>query len=298
MKFGVLGFGYDRYELFAQQLERKGYYTVNLGDNTQSIAMRYVYRQAGISDEEMILVNRDSLSSYDGEEVILIMNGVIEQWCFPISKKIRPIFIGVHAREDVVRKHIDIFKNYEPVGCRDSVTTKLMQTHGIRAFTTGCLTLALPSRSMVPREPKLLVVYGSNAGALPSRVFKYIPAHLADTAELICHRFPVTSHPLSLQKCLEVERYEMDILEQYRERATIVLTPLHHVCTPCMAFGIPVIVCRNEFDPRFSFLQSLLPIYTPDHFSQIDWYPKPVDVDNIRADLIQIVRDQLRAIFR
>lgn len=58
MKFGVLGFGYDRYELFAQQLERKGYYTVNLGDNTQSIAMRYVYRQAGISDEEMILVNR------------------------------------------------------------------------------------------------------------------------------------------------------------------------------------------------------------------------------------------------
>ena len=296
MKFGVLGFGYDHFENFAEQLKGeggKGYYTVNLGDNTQSIATRYVYRQAGISDEDMILINRDSLASYDGEKAVLIMNGVFWEWSFPIPMTITPIFIGFHANEGVIRNNKYFFKRHEPIGCRDSATTKLMQSHGISAFTTGCLTLALPPRSTVPTAPKLLVVYGDGGGALPAQVLKYIPAHLADTAEFIFHRFPVSSHPLSLQQCMAVERYERDILEQYRSRATIVLTPLHHACTPAMAMGIPVIVCRNDFDPRFSFLQDLLPIYTPDRFSQINWNQEPVNVDNIRAKLLHRVHDLL-----
>lgn len=294
MRFGILGFGYDKYRHFARQLECNGYYTVNLGDNTQSIAMRQLYRQFGVSDEEMILVNRDTLSTYDGEQVILIMNGFMEKWCFPIPDAIIPIFIGFHANEAVIRQNVDFLKSREPIGCRDSATTELMQFHGVNAFTTGCLTLTLPPRSIVPPMPKLLVVYGSKIGALPSQVLKYIPAHLADTAEFIFHRFPVSSHPLSSQQCLEIERYEKGLMEQYQARATIVLTPLHHVCTPCMAMGIPVIMCRNDLDPRFSFLRSLLPIYTPERFSQIDWDPKPVDVDSIRTDLIRMVHDQLR----
>jgi hypothetical protein len=292
MKFGVLGFGYESFDGFAQEINRKGYYTINLGDNAQSLATRHLYRLSGIPDDQLILVSRDMLRCYDGEEAVLVMNGVFFRWSFPISKRILPIFVGFNTDEQVVKENIDFFKAHEPIGCRDSATTAIMQSHGVTAFTTGCLTLVFSSRTIAPPETKLLIVYGSGQGSLPSQIFKHIPAQLADTAELIFHRLPVFSYPLSSQQCMQAEKYESDLMETYRTRATMVLTPLHHVCTPCLAMGIPVVVCRNDFDARFSYLQTFLPIYTPDRFSQIDWDPKPVNVEPIKFSLINTFKDQ------
>ena len=76
MKVGVLGFGYAGFDSFKEQLDRTGHYTVNLGDNAQTIAARALLLKLGVRAEDIITVDRDTLPSYDGEPVALIMNGV------------------------------------------------------------------------------------------------------------------------------------------------------------------------------------------------------------------------------
>ena len=55
-----------------------------------------------------------------------------------------------------------------------------------------------------------------------------------------------------------------------------------------MALGIPVILCREAMDPRFSFLSTIMPIYTPENFDRIDWNPPAVDLGPIRQRLLEL----------
>mgnify|MGYP005847598041 CR=1 FL=1 len=295
IKCGVLTFGYDDASLFRDSLERKGYYSINLGDNAQSIAIKHAYRQLGFSEDLFVSINRDTLSRYRGDLAYLIMNGVFGPPSFPLPPNIIPIFVGFNADESVIRQHADLFRRHQPIGCRDDATTALMQSLGIRAETTGCLTLTLPKRNVAPAEPKLLIVYGTMKGRLPGSVLRFIPPELADTAEFIFHRLPMTNFPPSEQQRADAEKYEQALLDYFRNEATLVLTPLHHVASPCMAMGIPVIVCRRKLDPRFSFLQKLVPIYLPKQFKQIDWAPKAPDLTSIRDNLLSWTKEKIEA---
>ena len=283
---GVLTFGYDDSIRLQDTFNRKGFYSINLGDNAQSIAIRHTYRQLGFSQDLLVPINRDTLASYSGDRAYLIMNGVFNDTSFPLPPTILPKFVGFHAKESVIREHIETFRRFQPIGCRDEATTSVMHRLGIQAHTTGCLTLTLPRRSASPTAPKLLVVYGSGKGRLPSTVLRYIPADLAEAMEFIFHRLPMTNFPPTAQQCAEAERYEQALLNQYRTEATLVLTPLHHVASPCMAMGIPVIVCRHKSDPRFSFLQKLIPIHLPGDMERIDWDPAPLDLTSVRDNLL------------
>lgn len=294
MKFGVLGFGYENFG-YDRQVADRGYFTVNLGDNTQTLAAHHVYRQLGISDNDIVRVDRDTLPAYSGPPTVLIMNGVFLDWSFPVPPTIIPIFVGFHAKESVIKGNIDYFKRHEPIGCRDSGTTALMQSYGIEAYTSGCITLAFPRREQAPVRPKLLVVYGGGAD-LPSEILRLAPPNILATAEFIFHRLPLGSFPLSERDLLLVETYEEDLLRQYRERATLVLTCLHHVATPCLAMGIPVIVARRHLDVRFSFLEELIPIYTTEKLRSVDWQTGPVDIDHIRIALIESVASRIASI--
>ncbi|TKT76743.1 polysaccharide pyruvyl transferase family protein [Aquamicrobium sp. LC103] len=293
VKFGVLTFGYDSFANFREELSSQGYYETNLGDNAQSIAVRHVYRQLGIHDDQMVDINRDALPQYDGEPAILLMNGVFYSSCFPLPAAITPVFIGFHASEQVIKEQQELLRKHQPIGCRDEATTARMKKHGIDAFTTGCATLTLPRREEEPKTPKLLIVYGRNAGRLPPVVFRSIPERLLADADLIYHRFHESRFPLDAEMQREAERHEEALFARYRREATLVLTSLHHVATPCMAFGIPTIICRVRNDARFSLIEKWAPIYTPDKFEQIDWYPPAVDVSAVRADFLQAARQKI-----
>jgi len=73
---GVLTFGYDDSIRLQDTFNRKGFYSINLGDNAQSIAIRHTYRQLGFSQDLLVPINRDTLASYSGDRAYLIMNGV------------------------------------------------------------------------------------------------------------------------------------------------------------------------------------------------------------------------------
>ena len=290
MKFGVLGFSYAGFEHFSRALEDTGHYTANLGDNAQTIASRHVYRTLGVRDEDIILIDRDTLTQYAGPPAHLIMNGVFLEDSLPTPPQIAPIFVGFNAPESVIKKHRDWLKKHEPIGCRDAHTTSLLQAMGVNAFTSGCVTMALPARTHGPEARRLLVVYGARAGALPMSVLRHIPTDMLGNAEFVHHRLPCGELPLPPEMCAWAERLEADILRRYRDEAALVLTPLLHVASPCLAMQVPVIVCRYDLDPRFSLLQQIMPIYTPDRIDEIDWHPPIIDISGYANAIIQSVK--------
>lgn len=294
LKIGIPMFGYQHFDHCARQVLNSGFFTANLGDNMQSIAIRKLLKRCGVADERVISVNRDTLASYDGEPVAMIMNGVFPESSFPIPAQVTPVFIGLCVREPTIERFRDYFIQHQPIGCRDITTQQLFEKYGVQAYVTGCLTLSLPNRTVNERQHKIFVVYGGGSGNFPSQVLKHIPHEYLDNVEFIYHRLPLFNFPLDDKACHQVEAYSSSLLRRYAGHARLIITPLHHVAAPCMAMGIPVIICREAMDGRFSFLQTLTPIYTPDQFAQINWYPQPVDTAVLRSSMQNLIRRAIR----
>ena len=124
--------------------DSKGGKYKNMGDYVQSIAAKQFV------GDDAILLERDHLNEYDGEEVKLIMAAwwmhYPENW--PPSENIKPLFISFHITPDKAEailtiKGVDYLKKYEPIGCRDKGTQQILQNKGIKAYFSGCLTLTL-----------------------------------------------------------------------------------------------------------------------------------------------------------
>ncbi|WP_019903263.1 polysaccharide pyruvyl transferase family protein [Methylobacterium sp. 77] len=279
MKIGILDFSYANAAKSIRKLHEDSFYTVNLGDNAQSIAARQLLSRLGCDTSDIVTVDRDTLPTYSGGPVALIMNGVFYERNFPVPNAVIPIFVGFCTKSiELIQRYRDWFKRYEPIGCRDIETARLFEAEGIEASVTGCVTMTFPLRVREPRKKRLFVVHGSGAGKLPSTVLKHIPHHLLDDAEFLFHRLPVSELPLADSSRRWIERYEEDILDRYRNEASLVLTPLLHVASPCLAMGVPLVLCRKDRDTRFGFLQTLTRVYTPDEVSEIVWNPSPVDL--------------------
>ncbi|MFO0876913.1 MAG: polysaccharide pyruvyl transferase family protein [Gemmataceae bacterium] len=280
MRFGVITFSYSgsHFAPFPTSLERSGYYSVNLGDNAQTIASRLALTQQGISPDSILVLDRDSLARYNREPVAVVMNGVFLPHCFPLPPAIRPLFVGFNAGEEVISRNRDYFKHLEPIGCREPATAERLRRVGVAAHVTGCLTLSFPQRTTPSGEGKVFVVYGSGAGQFPSECLAHAPRQLFHRMEFVHHRLPIFHYPLTEQDCLKVERFENAIMDQLAAEARLVITPLHHVAAPCLARGIPTIVVRHFADDRFGFLEQFVPIYTPNRFHQINWNPNVPDL--------------------
>ncbi len=289
MKIGVPVFGYQHFTNFERQVSEQGYFSANLGDNMQSIAIRLLLRRLGVPSEDIVSINRDTLASYEGPTAALVMNGAFSDWSFPTPPSIRPVFVGLCVSEQTVTRFHDYFSRYQPIGCRDVHTKEIFDRHDISAFVSGCLTLTIPRRAQTASADKVLVVYGSGAGAFPSTVLEGMPAHLLEQTEFVYQRIPLPRFPLAEAQCLEVEAYARALLDRYAATAKLVVTPLHHAATPCMALGIPVVICREHMDSRFSYLSQFIPVNTPETFGSIDWNPTAVDIEPIRHRLEALV---------
>lgn len=291
-KYGVLGFRYNNSHFLPlkNELENNGVYTVNLGDNMQTIAARMLYRGIGIEEDQIITIDRDDLPNYSGEPAVLIMNGCFYEPCFPISNLIIPIFIGFNAPEGVIYNNKQYLKKYEPIGCRDVETRVLCEKHGISAYTTGCITLTFANRVETPHVSKAFVVYGKGAGEIPETLLAFVPPNILNNVEFIMQRLPMHVFPPGDEESNLADLFALNLLSRYKNEATLVITPLLHAACPCIAMGIPVIIARKDFDSRFSSVSRLVPVYTPERFSDIDWSPAPVNIENIKFHMTELVK--------
>lgn len=121
--------------------------TFNLGDYVQALAaLQYLP-----NGENPFYIERDNLSDFHKDtDVKVIMNGwwMEEPDNFPPTECILPLYRSFHLRPKIEKEFfseetISHLKKYQPIGCRDTNTAKMMRSHGIEAYYSSCLTLTL-----------------------------------------------------------------------------------------------------------------------------------------------------------
>lgn len=117
---------------------------INIGDYIQALASRQFLPKIDS------YIEREHLKEYDGNKTNMIMNAYYmhdaTQW--PPSDKINPLLVSVHINtlvKDLMLSDegIAYFKKHQPVGCRDYETERILRSHGIEAYFSGCMTLTL-----------------------------------------------------------------------------------------------------------------------------------------------------------
>ena len=127
----------------------------------------------------------------------------------------------------------------------------------------------------------------------PSRILEFMPLELKNSMEILTHEVLIDPNNEYRKECQRLENLSRQFLERYRNEATLVVTSRLHCAAPCLAMGIPVILARNYFDDRYSWIDRFLPLYTPDRFPSIDWNPTPYDLTAIKQLLFSMGESML-----
>lgn len=104
----------------------------------------------------------------------------------------------------------------------------------------------------------------------PKGIDKYLPDEYKDRVVYVSHETDSGE---------KLEERAKKLLERYGREAALVVTSRLHCASPCMAMGIPVILARKYFDPRYEWIGKYLTLYTPDLFPEIDRNPQPVELE-------------------
>lgn len=230
--------------------------TENIGDDFQTLAAINLLKKNNIN--EFSYVNREKLSEYDGEPVVLIMNGwyIHDLSKFPPSNKITPIFISVHVwKDELVEQNIDYFKKHEPIGCRDLNTKKLFEKYNIKAYFSGCLTLCFDEYNNKEDKTYIVDLNGCNNGLLDNKTIN-LNTKYKNIEYIKQHCFLTHKDKNNLEYRLKKATM---LLNKYK-RAKIILTSRLHVSLPCRAFNTDVKFIHKNYntDRRFTGLEKIL----------------------------------------
>lgn len=262
-------------------MNRKGRCTV--GDDIQLIAIENLYKYMGINYQDVVRIPFSELSTYDGEYVILPLS-------FPFygyssgntitnfSDKIIPVFLGFATMlQKYSEQDIRYLKQYEPIGCRDQYTMEALRQQNITAYLNGCLTITLPKRRTGKNnKTKVFCV------DLTDKIISYIPEDIKKDCVF-------TNHVYFSEECENgTEQKAKEVFERYINEARLVITTRMHAALPCIAAGIPVILAKDRLSLRFPMIQSLIPVYTEEQYSNINWDPEPVDCEELKQKVLKV----------
>lgn len=247
--------------------------TKNIGDDVQSYAESLWLPQV---DYMVDIEDMEAFKSEDDEPVATIMSAwyMWKKWNWPPSKYVYPLWIGLHYN-DIQRGKPDrgmpakfeyiqdgpgreYLKSFEPIGCRDYYTTKILDGFGIKNYFSGCVTLTLPKRDIPKPEKEYVCLVGVDK-AVSKAVRKQLEGTDIDVVELAPTRpNPSTDIPWEERRD-EVIRY----LETY-QNAKCVITFRLHCALPCLALETPVLLVRHSFksvrfDPYREWLHKASP---------------------------------------
>ena len=247
-------------------LTYKAHPEYNVGDYIQSLAA------AQFLPSVDKYINREKLSSYNDEQVKMILNGwfmhLPENW--PPSNKIEPLLTSFHLNCQVKEKllspnNIHWFHQHAPVGCRDIYTYNLMQEAGIDSYLSGCLTSTLvnkwnyrtedvifsdvlfrvpdwsPKNSSAREWIQSIFTGGFTAASQRQKLLtKLFDTNLTNKA-IHLHHYHTARHT-------ERQRFAMaeDFLKKFAT-AKLVVTSRLHCAIPCLAFNTPVIFVNCGF---------------------------------------------------
>ncbi len=286
----------------------------NLGDEIQTIAAIRLIRELGY--ELGGVVDRNTVDT--DEPINLLCNGFFDiKFLHNLFKdNVNPIFSNIHiARDgrDLKPELVEQFLKHEPIGCRDRETMQYLQSKGIKCFFNYCLTATLPRREKVPQDGKTLVV--NLKSFLTKQKCRANRNHVEYLTQEIVNK-----------KCPHATKMRMaqQLLDRYKNEASLIITSRLHCALPCIAMGIPVIyftapneISRQElikefilmhpYTSRFSQMYWLISYYRKkkfknfatrlrlngwclysffQHKNKVDWNPPSLDIEATKQQII------------
>jgi hypothetical protein len=255
--------------------------SANIGDHIQSIAaLAHVVRHRGVrlhgerklvgllttlrdrtrpefarddleGDLEVMAVHRDA-SMYqpipEGTSVLCLgwyMHALFTmRHGFPLHRNLRPIFVSFHCnkRNLLTPDAVEYLRRYGPVGCRDWTTTHLLNSMGVPAFFSGCMTTTIGGvfpDAPAPRADAPVAYVDVPPEAVPEDGVTYGHSSLA-----VRRRSFVGNAKLALER-----------LDTYRREHSRVVTSRLHCHLPLRSIGVETeFVPVNRADVRFSGL--------------------------------------------
>lgn len=205
------------------------YKTHNLGDDIQTLATMQFF-------DYDYMVDRDEIGLED-KEMKIIGAGYWEGINFPPKNNIKMLPISIHIGNKDIQ--LDWFKENEPIGCRDLATKEFLESKGIKAYFSGCLTLTFPKYRGQRNNEVVLV------GELPKLWYRQIKSDIIRKESQYIRDESLINNPEARLK--EAQR----LLDIYR-KAKLVITSRLHTLLSCIAFGTPVIFHRIRKFDRFT----------------------------------------------
>ncbi len=298
--------------------------STNLGDEIQILAALNVLKKLGIKCAGF--VDRDNPQITD--KVNLLVNGYIPQSSLESkisNDNINPIFNNFHLNyrclDNTLSKSINQLKRFVPIGCRDRWTHDLLQKHDVDSFFNYCLTLTFERRKKEPKNGKIVVVDLDSFVPIPKNIKKKELMYV--THETVNHY----SHSIKMIMAQE-------LLDLYRDQASLVITSKLHCALPCVAMGIPVILFGDHTEPRMKLAEEVIPIhpyvvlddvYTAGKLlpyinkwkikyfkfklrwkikwyfkyrkhlkNNIDWDPQPINIEDLKKQIIKNTGEQIK----
>lgn len=271
------------------EVENSNMWAINVGDNLQFMAVDYLYESMHIPKKDVVYLSINEIAKYRGERLILPLNWSIfdRNWMvdgkISISEYIEPVFLAVTMGASYKEaywneENIAFLKKHEPIGCRDINTRNVLRRKGIRAYLNGCLTSLFPKQMCNIKKDKVFFIDA------PVELQKYVPKEYLSDAIFMTQQYYFSNEiPVKALKEFVIEHYQQIIQE-----AKMVVTSRLHIASPCIAFGIPVIMAKKEIDNRFGWLEKYISLYNQDNFSEIDWNPPIIEYEEAKRKIIQL----------
>ncbi len=234
--------------------------TENIGDDIQSYAAcRFLPSIDYIVDRE----NMDTFGFGKNQETVsIIMNGwfMYNKFNWPPASSINPLLLSMHFSQrdyygvgDRFLDSIggDYLRYYGPVGARDHATKELLDSKGINAYYSGCLTLTLQPEETGSKSGNVILV---DLEDVDTDALKQIYPS-TEFVELTHYVNPNEYRNVTGTDRLDAVR---ELLKKY-QGAKCVVTSRMHCALPCLALGTPVLlVYKQENLNRFQAFFPLL----------------------------------------
>lgn len=260
----------------------------NIGDDIQLVAIENLYDYMGIEKKDRVRLNFSELPNYDGEYVILPIAFPLygykhELYITMFSEKIIPVFLSLSIMSGKLSdEEIIYLRRFEPIGCRDYHTVKLLRNNNIMSYLNGCMTITLP-RAKELKGDKIYFV------DVPSRYYQYIPENIRDGAIKLTN---------VLDDCENPEDEIRNRLSEYINNASMIVTTRLHCALPCIAMGIPVVFMKDRYSFRFPVVSRYIHVWEKDEFELIDWNPTSVNIEKEKTNILEVAKKRIEETYQ
>lgn len=265
---------------------------INLGDAFEIIAIDQIYERMGVAESEIKYIDLYDLESYRGEKLILPVNfmlapNIMGVNLLNISPDIILVYLGVtFTQSDITESQKNFLQKWQPIGCRDEYTKDYLARMGVDAYIGGCLVTTIDSK-VADKSERMKVIFID----VPKGVEKYIPESIKNDIVFMKHEYWVSYEQVCMDPSYKLRAQSQ--IDYYDKNAKLIVTSRFHGAVIALALGIPVILVAENNFYKFSWLSKLLPFYEDGSFAEIDWEPKPVDVEPLKCVMVEMAIKRL-----